>query len=301
MISFENVSKIFKPDAFGPPFEALTQTSFEIKPQKVTGFLGANGAGKSTSMKIMMDFIRPTKGKVIYHQQLGKNKNEIFENIGFLPERPFFYPNLTGEDFLFFMGSLVKVSKPDIKKSIEYWAQIFKIDYALKRKIATYSKGMLQRLGFMATLLHKPELIILDEPLSGLDPLGRKDLKEIINQVSNEGKTVFFSSHIVSDIEEVSQEVIFIKQGRVIFNDSLNELYEKNKLKTYEIHVGSESKIELSTPCQQEVFSHGHLKLFVEKEFKNKLIEELIQKNIEISSLSLKKVTLEEIFYRTEK
>src|ERR1043165_4473210 len=121
MINFQNVTKIFKSDLLSQPMVALKDVDFKIPAGSMVGFLGANGAGKTTSLKIIMDFIRPTSGEVIFDSQLGKNKMEIFRNIGFLPERPYFYPNLTGEDFLLFMGQLSSISKSEIKVGIDKW------------------------------------------------------------------------------------------------------------------------------------------------------------------------------------
>ena len=165
MIKFTDVTKIFKSDLLSQPFTALDHVTFNVPEGSMVGFLGANGAGKTTSLKIIMDFIRPTKGSVKFSDSLGKDKLEIFKNIGFLPERPYFYPTLTGWDFLKFMGRLSGLTVSQINSEIEKWAPIFKIEFALDRELKTYSKGMLQRIGFLATIMHHPRIIILDEPL----------------------------------------------------------------------------------------------------------------------------------------
>ncbi len=299
MISFENVSKIFKPDAFGPPFQALKDLSFQIPKNTITGFLGANGAGKSTSMKIMMDFIRPTKGEVIFDTCLGHSREEIFAKIGFLPERPFFYPNLKGRDFLFYMGSLVNLSKSTISSGITKWAPLFKIDFALDRKIGTYSKGMLQRIGFLATLIHNPDLIILDEPLSGLDPIGRKDLKDIMLEVLKEGKTVFFSSHIISDVEEVCKDVIFLNSGVVEFNGSIDELLKKHQSKKYKI-IFKHEKISSEFKSQISLKGHNLYEAIIDYSEKGDFLQRLITHKADIISLETEKKSLEEIFYKVK-
>ena len=163
MLKFHNITKTFNSELFSQPFTALSDVSFEVESGKVVGFLGANGAGKTTSLKIAMDFIRPTSGHVEFDKSLGKNKTDILSQIGFLPERPFFYPHLKGRDFCFFMGKLLNLSNKEISEKIKYWAPRFKIEFALDREINTYSKGMLQRIGFLVTLIHDPAFIILDE------------------------------------------------------------------------------------------------------------------------------------------
>ena len=129
------------------------------------------------------------------------------------------------------MGSLNSINSRDLKQSIDKWAPRLKIDHALNRELKYYSKGMLQRIGFLSALIHNPEFIVLDEPLSGIDPLGRKELKDIMKLVKEEGKTVFFSSHIVSDVEEVSDNVIFLKDSVINTLIQLKSLLKKDQLR----------------------------------------------------------------------
>ena len=211
MLNFRNVTKSFKGELIAQPFVALDNVSFEVPTGSMVGFLGANGAGKTTSLKIIMDFIRADSGGVEFASEMGSSQSDIFKNVGFLPERPYFYPNLTGHEFLNFMGSLCDLSSFQINEQVKKWAERFRVEHALGRPLRTYSKGMLQRIGFLSTILHQPKFIILDEPLSGLDPIGRKELKEVIVEVHKQGKTVFFSSHIIPDIEEICDRVIFLK------------------------------------------------------------------------------------------
>lgn len=283
MITFKNVTKIFKSELFTKPFQALNELSFEVEGGKVTGFLGANGAGKTTSLKILMDFVRLSEGEIIFDKELGDSKNQIFQNIGFLPERAYYYPHLTGKEFCYYMGGLVGLNKEKIKEKVNYWSPKFKIEFALDRKIRTYSKGMLQRIGFLVTLLHDPKLIILDEPLSGLDPIGRKELKDIILEIKSLGKTVFFSSHIVSDVEEVCDKVIFIKDGSLVYQGSVQEVLSKSDNLTIEIKYKKDDIVK---------------KIEISSEQKNNTLKELIDNGYEILSLNSKKLTLEEAFYK---
>jgi ABC-2 type transport system ATP-binding protein len=266
----------------------------------MVGFLGANGAGKTTSLKIIMDFIRPTEGSVIFSSSLGKDKLEIFKNIGFLPERPYFYPTLSGRDFLKFMGQLSGLSSLQINAEIQKWAPIFKIEFALNRELKTYSKGMLQRIGFLATIMHHPKIIILDEPLSGLDPIGRKELKDVIIQVHKEGKTVFFSSHIIPDVEEICDRVIFLKDGKLVYDGAVNSLMQSGKAQDYYISAYVPEDYNPQTKSKEVVKFPDCLKKFlVSPDLKDQLLTELINKKFNVVSVEMQKPSLEEIFYNT--
>lgn len=285
MLEFINISKVFKSDLLTKPFVALKDVSFSVDQGKIVGFLGANGAGKTTSLKIAMDFIRPSGGEVKFSEKLGRNRAEVLSSIGFLPERPYFYPHLKGRDFCHYMGSLSKLSSSAIYKQIDKWAPLFKIDFALDRQIKTYSKGMLQRIGFLVTVLHEPSLIILDEPLSGLDPIGRKGLKDIIVGLNKEGKTIFFSSHIVSDVEEICDNVIFLKDGELFYEGSVDKIIQDN--------VKPKSIIRYRE-------NEGFKSFEVDNENKQSELEKLLLTKKEIISIQPIKPTLEEIIYNVK-
>ena len=300
MIKFNNITKKFKADFYAQPFVALDDVSFSVPEGSMVGFLGANGAGKTTSLKVIMDFIRATSGSVEFSATLGKDKFEAYKNIGFLPERPYFYPNLRGEEFLEFMGTLSEVPKNIIRDRVKFWAPRFKIDHALKRELKTYSKGMLQRIGFLATILHEPKMIILDEPLSGLDPIGRKELKDVIIEVHKEGKTVFFSSHIVPDIEEICDRVIFLKEGKLVYDGAVQTLIGQNANPSYEVKIITKSLDQIQTSLKLiNELPEGLKVIQVASTNRHQLLKELLDKNIEVVGLDLVRPSLEEIFYQT--
>jgi ABC-2 type transport system ATP-binding protein len=298
MLKVENLTKIFKSDLLAQPLAALNNVSFDIPTGSMVGFLGANGAGKTTSLKIIMDFIRPSSGLVQFNKKLGSSKQEIFQKIGYLPERPYFYPHLTGNEFLLFLGQLSNLSKKQIHQSISHWAPRFKIDHALSRELKTYSKGMLQRVGFLSCVIHNPEFIILDEPLSGLDPIGRKELKDVIVDVYKAGKTVFFSTHIVSDVEEICDRVIFLQQGELKYNGSVESLIKNNLqsdylIKVQGIHQGLENHFKKLRTLPGNV-----TEISVTPDLKTSSIELLLKAGKDIVAIEQKKLSLEEIFYR---
>ncbi len=265
----------------------------------MVGFLGANGAGKTTSLKIALDFIRPTSGRVVYGPQLGGSAANAFKNIGFLPERPYYYPHLKGREFIQFMGELSGMRRKTINEKITPQAKRFRLDHALDRELKTYSKGMLQRIGFLVTVLHEPKLIILDEPLSGLDPVGRKEMKDIMVEIHKEGRTVFFSSHIVSDVEEVCDRVIFLRHGKLIYDGPVLPLLQDNAKQVWKFTLPSGAVFEGINYLSKTALGSGLESYVVETHLKDQFVQEIVKRNISLIGLEQQKPHLEEIFYQT--
>jgi len=297
MFSFHEVSKEFKTDFWEKPFKALDNVSFNLRAGNIVGFLGANGAGKTTGIKILLGFIKPTSGSIEFDPSLGKKRSDIFKNIGYLPERPYFYADLTGQEFINYIGQLNDLSRSEIEKNGNHWAMSLKIDFALQRKLRFYSKGMLQRLGFVAALVADPKLLILDEPLSGLDPLGRKEFKDIMNLLSGEGKTIFFSSHILSDVEEVSKDVVILESGKLVHSGSLQDLVKGKATKEYELVIDGNFNEKFNKFGNTQKLGEFSKLIFNEKEYLN-VIGEISKERVNIESLKKITPTLEDIIYR---
>lgn len=296
MLEVKNITKSFRKDFWSKKFYALQDLSFDIKEGVITGFLGANGAGKTTLMKIVLGFISSddNEGKVLFSDEkvvLAKARDQI----GFLPERPYFYPHLTGAEFCHFMGKLQGLGSHDIRARSLKWAKKFSIEHALERQIRSYSKGMLQRLGFIVTLIHNPRLIILDEPLSGLDPIGRSELKSVMVELASEGKTVFFSSHIVSDVEEISRDVVFIESGRLIYSGAINKLLSDHTEESVEVVFST-----IDPDYNSETFQKSSLrkKIIISKNQSLEAISLADAGKIEIHRFQERTPSLEEIVYR---
>ena len=303
MLKLTNIKKVFKTDLLSQPFVALDNVSFDIPDGAIVGFLGANGAGKTTSLKIIMDFIRADSGSVEFSERLGSSKLEIFKKIGFLPERPYFYPNLTGKEFLLMLGTLSETPRAVLDKNIHFWAERFSIAHALSRQLKTYSKGMLQRIGFLASILHDPEFIILDEPLSGLDPIGRKELKDVIVELHKTGKTIFFSSHVVPDIEEMCDRVIFLEKGKLVYDGSVQALIHSSPTEEISFKVRASSEVYQQLKQNDLSISDGDLGsgfyLFrAAVKNKDQILKIITESGSELISLEPQKLTLEEIFYK---
>ena len=194
--------------------------SLTIPSGRVFGFLGPNGAGKTTTMKMLVGLSSPTSGTV---RVGGHNPMDAHarEHIGFMPEAPYFYEHLSGLEFLEFCGSLF--AKPVSRAHCLHLLETVGIAHAKDQKITTYSKGMKQRLGFAQALVNDPSYVFLDEPLDGLDPIGRRAMKQIIMKLKIEGKTIFFNSHILFDTEELCDEIGVLHQGTLLYAGPVEE------------------------------------------------------------------------------
>ena len=196
----------------GKKVEALRDLSLTLVPGEVFGFLGPNGAGKSTTIKILMGLIRPGAGQA-HIFGISSTDPAARRNVGFLPENPAFYDFLTAREYLGFVGKSFAMSSAAIRTESERVIALLDLTLAANRPIRGYSKGMVQRLGIAQTLLHDPDLYILDEPMSGLDPIGRALVKDIILDLKKRGKTVFFSTHVTADAERVCDRIGVIIDG----------------------------------------------------------------------------------------
>ena len=210
-IEITNLTKTFKGKK-GSQVEALKDLSLTVEMGEVFGFLGPNGAGKSTTIKTLMGLLRPSNGTA---KIMGIDTTSPLsrQRVGFLPENPAFYDYLSAEEYLAFVGAGFAMSREAIVTESERVLRLLELYEARKRPMRSYSKGMVQRLGLAQVLLHDPDLYILDEPMSGLDPVGRALVKEIIVELKRRGKCVFFSTHITSDVESVCDRVGILIQG----------------------------------------------------------------------------------------
>lgn len=223
MIKIEGISKTFKAGLRGKRVRALEDLTLEVHMGEVFGFLGPNGAGKSTAIKTLINLIRPDSGAVTI---MGRDVSdpETRRTVGYLPENPYFYDYLTAEELLWFGGRASGLGAGTIRERSDRLLTQVDLQSARKRPLRTYSKGMVQRAGLALALIHDPRVVILDEPMSGLDPLGRKMVADLILDLKAQGKTVFFSSHILNDIEKLCDRVGIIAGGRLRLAGSLDKL-----------------------------------------------------------------------------
>ncbi|MEA1995789.1 MAG: ABC transporter ATP-binding protein [Campylobacterota bacterium] len=274
MIEIRGIVKNYK--AKGKVTKALKGLSLNIKQGEIFGFLGPNGAGKTTTIKIMVDLIRADKGEVLING-ISSLKPKSRESIGFLPEHPAYFDFLTGRELLRFAG---KMHNTGDSKREEKLLKTFELLDVADKQVRKYSKGMIQRLGFAMAIIHNPDILILDEPMSGLDPMGRFILKKIIKDLKDEGKTVFFSSHIIPDVEELCDRVGIINKGELV---SLMNRKEIQALTVRGFKITHKDKGDI----QNKIVD------------KDKLVDELEtlkQNNMEILNIEPIKKGLEEIF-----
>jgi len=224
-LDIQKLCKVFK-DKKRQSVEALKDLSLQIEPGEVFGFLGPNGAGKSTTIKCLMGLLRPTSGNAsIMGEPVGSVASRA--KIGYLPENPAFYDYLTAEEYLRFVGRIFKMPEALLSRRVDESLKQLELWDARKRQIRSYSKGMVQRVGLAQVLIHDPDLYILDEPMSGLDPIGRALVKEIILDLKKRGKSVFFSTHITDDVEKVCDRVGVINKGHLLVVETVETILQR--------------------------------------------------------------------------
>ena len=207
------------------PYRALDRLSIEVAPGDVFGFLGPNGAGKTTTLKLLMQLVFPTSGAA---EILGRPVGDVAvrRRIGYLPENPYFYDHLTAEELLDYYGRLFGMSAADRRRRVPATLDRLGIGSERRFQLRKFSKGMLQRVGLAQAILNDPEVLFLDEPMSGLDPLGRRDVRALMLELRDQGRTIFFSSHILSDAEALCSQVAIVAKGRLAAAGRLGDLGE---------------------------------------------------------------------------
>ncbi len=206
-----------------PKVRALDGLDLEIRRGEVFGLLGPNGSGKTTTMKLVLGLIWPTAGEV---KILGRDprETEVRANIGFLPEETYLHKFLTGEETLEFHGKLFDIPKLERKKRIDALLEKVGLTQARGRRIREYSRGMGRRIGLAQALINEPDLIILDEPTAGLDPIGTREVKDLIVELRREGRTVVLSSHLLADVEDVCDRIAILHRGKACRTGSVDEI-----------------------------------------------------------------------------
>lgn len=216
-IEMNSLTKVFKKDFSKKKTVALNCLTLHVQEGEVFGFLGPNGSGKSTTIKLLLNLIRPTSGSLSIDGRAPSDR-DVRRMVGYLPENAYFYDHLSARELLWFGGKSCDLDRVTIKLRASQLLEELELTKAMNRPLRSYSKGMAQRAGLALALIHNPKILILDEPMSGLDPMGRKKVFDLILNLKEEGKTVFFSSHILHDIERLCD------RAAILINGSLKRL-----------------------------------------------------------------------------
>jgi ABC-2 type transport system ATP-binding protein len=302
ILQISDLVKDYKSGFLGKQVRVLKDVSFTVNKGEIFGFVGPNGAGKTTTFKSVLGFVAPTEGTI---EIAGKNLNqsEGKKSIGYLPENPYFYDYLTGEELLFYMGELHGLKKSVLTDRAKALLEKVRMTEAKAVQLRKYSKGMLQRIGIAQALINDPDFIILDEPMSGLDPIGRREIKDLILEEKRKGKTILLSSHMLVDVEALCDRVGIIMEGRVIKIGSIGELLK-------EIHTDYEMLLEgpadevrqavkgLSVELETKA---GYTALKFDEDLKRRVVSAVANSPAEIVSLHPLRKSLEGLFVEEAK
>ncbi len=225
MLQLKHVNKFYSTGLFPKKIPAIQDLNLEIRKGEVFAFLGPNGAGKTTTIKLILNIIFPDSGEILIDGISHSHKNSR-RKIGYLPDQPYFYDYLTAREYLAFTAQLYNLPRSDYKDRIPELLNSVGLKEKERLQLRKFSRGMLQRLGLAQALIHDPDLLVLDEPMTGLDPVGRKQFRDIILSLKEKGKTIFFSSHILSDAEIISDRIGILNAGRLVRQALLSELFD---------------------------------------------------------------------------
>jgi ABC-2 type transport system ATP-binding protein len=294
------LAKTFRRPFSGKRVEAVRGISFQVRRGEIFGFLGPNGAGKTTTIKMLMGLAAPTAGSM---QLLGVElpSSDVMRRIGFLPENPYIYPYLSPREFVTLCGRLSGLHGNALRERVGRVIDHVGMAYAIDRPARALSKGMLQRVGLAAALVHDPELLVLDEPMSGLDPVGRKEVRDLIVEQRQLGRTVFFSSHILSDVEMLCDRVCILRKGEVVVAGALHDLLAEGKRHS-EVTIGgaSEALRNALAPMARVTRVVGDV-IVMEVEGDaavRDVVERALAQGARLDSVTPKRETLEDLFVR---
>jgi ABC-2 type transport system ATP-binding protein len=295
VLAITDVKKSFSAGFIPRKKEILKGISFEVGEGEIFGYLGPNGAGKTTTIKCVLGLIFPDAGTIRLFGR-GHLDPRAKDRLGFLPENPYFYDYLTAREFLDFYGQLFAIPKTERAASIARLLKLVDMERAADLPLRKFSRGMLQRIGLAQALINEPALVILDEPLGGLDPLGRKEIRDVILRLRDAGKTVFLSSHILQDIEMICDRVAIIVSGRILSLGRLSDLVSETVLFT-EITVSGVAESDLASLGESLSTQAGRTLLKVSDEPNIEAVLSVVRaKHGKVHSLIPRTRTLEDIF-----
>jgi ABC-2 type transport system ATP-binding protein len=299
VLSVEALYKTFRIGFFRKRVEAVRGVSFEVRRGETFGLLGPNGAGKTTSIKAILRLIYPDAGKIaLFGEELSLASRS---RIGYLPENPYVYQYLRAPEFLDLCGRLMGLRRAERRRRSEQMIELVGLAHAVDRPIGRFSKGMMQRIGLAQALLHDPELLILDEPMSGLDPVGRKQVRDIILAQRRAGKTLIFTSHVLSDVEMLCDRIAIIHRGEVVARGTLDELLRR-EVRRVRIQLTGVSEALRASLVERGLSLREHdgiTHVTIEgDQGVNPLLGEVIREGAVVVEVEPERETLEDLFVR---
>ncbi len=298
VVKVENIVKDFRPGFGLVRKRVLHGISFSVQQGEIFGFVGPNGAGKTTTLKILMGLIHAQGGSATI---LGHDirENEFRKHVGFLPENPYFYDFLTGTEFLNFYARVSGVPAKERPERVAMLLEQVGLAHAGQARLRTYSKGMLQRIGIAQAIVHDPDIVFLDEPMSGLDPIGRKEIRDLILRLNGAGKTIFMNTHILSDVEMLCHRVAILVNGKIRYTGSSEEFLatEERSADVVLARLPGDAVMIIEERFGVEMRGQGdHVEMRIpEKEVKD-LLRLALDTDSEIVSVTPHRVSLESIF-----
>jgi len=300
VLSVEDLHKTFRIGFFRKRVDAVRALGFEVRRGEIFGLLGPNGAGKTTTIKMIVRLIFPTKGKIALFGKPAGDRASM-QRVGFLPENPYVYQYLKPLEFLDLCGRLTGLDAATRRKrSVELVEQVG-LGHAVDRPIGRFSKGMMQRIGLAQALLHDPEFLILDEPMSGLDPIGRKEVRDVILEQRRRGKTLLFSSHILTDAEMLCDRVAILRAGSLVAYGTLEQLLRR-EVRRVEIeleHATDELRAALAAKGATVTHAEGRTVAVIEGDAAvPELLRAALDAGAEVTAVTPQRETLEDLFIR---
>jgi len=284
-------------------FKAVDNLSLEVKEGEIYGFLGPNGAGKTTTILMLLGILKPTQGEVyLFGQNIAKDFLSIKKKMGVVSEKQYLYKEMTAGEYLNFFADLYGVKNR--KKKIDQLLEAVNLLEVRNRKLGAFSRGMQQKLGFARALLHDPQLLLLDEPVSGLDPTGIKQIRDLIEQQNKKGRTIFISSHLLSEVERLCGKVGIINKGRLLAEDTMDNL-RKRLTDVVELEIElTEAKKEIVDTLAAFDFIKGlkrkenllTIKVKADKDYRAQISEAISQQGGVVLGIKKKEMSLEEAF-----
>ena len=299
-IETHGLRMVYKGELFKKSRVALEGLDLTVEEGEIFGYLGPNGAGKTTTLKCLVGLVRPTAGRASI---LGVpvESVESRKSVGFLPEEPYFYEYLTGLETIEFYARLSRVRREESKKRAREILELVGLSQAAEERVRTYSRGMRQRLGFASAIVHTPKVVIFDEPMGGLDPGGRKEFRDLILSLRDSGATIFFSTHIISDVEALCDRVGILSGGKLVASGRLADLVS-GRVKSVDVELEALADVELKSMrediirmVQEGRFLHLTVK---DIDAAQRVIRIARERGAKVIEINRRRETLEEVFLR---